>query len=140
MTLIKRTFVILAVMFFVFNNIGFVSAQENKNTTSQETKCLPSAKDCNHGINPQNKRGMGRAGLFQRNREPKNLTSDEIKTLIQARLIMSGKKDLQITNVTKKDDKTYLVDISNKDKSLVRQIEVDKDTGFAPRKNNPAAK
>ena len=59
-----------------------------------------------------------------------DLSAAEVKTLIEARMIMHGNDRLKVGKVTKKDDQTYLVDIVTVDDSLVRQIEVDKDNGL----------
>jgi len=59
-----------------------------------------------------------------------DLSADEVKTLIEARMIMHGNDRLKVGKVSQKDDQTYLVDIVTVDDSLVRQIEVDKDNGL----------
>ncbi|MET0081294.1 MAG: hypothetical protein ABW119_22800, partial [Candidatus Thiodiazotropha lotti] len=59
-----------------------------------------------------------------------DLTAEEAKTLVSARLIMRGNDRLKVGQVTKKDGDTYLVDIVTIDNSLVRQIEVDRDNGL----------
>ena len=65
-----------------------------------------------------------------------DLTSDEARTLVEARLIMRGNDRLKVGQVTEKDDDTYLVEIITVDNSLVRQVEVDRDNGL-PRKFGP---
>jgi len=75
--------------------------------------------------------GSGMGGFMGGNRgRMLDLTSDEVETLIKARLIMHGNDRLKVGKVAKKDDQTYLVDIVTVDDSLVRQIEVDKNMGF----------
>lgn len=59
-----------------------------------------------------------------------DLTADNARTLVQARLIMRGNDRLKVGQVTQKDDDTYLVDIVTVDDSLVRQVEIDRDNGF----------
>lgn len=59
-----------------------------------------------------------------------NLTADQAKTLVEARLIMRGNDRLKAGKVTEKDQQTYLVDIVTVDDSLVRQVEVDRDNGL----------
>lgn len=59
-----------------------------------------------------------------------NLTSDEARTLVEARLIMRGNDRLKVGQVSEKDEETYLIDIVTVDDSLVRQIEVDRDNGL----------
>ena len=58
-----------------------------------------------------------------------DLSADEVRTLIEARMIMRGNDRLKVGKITQKDDQTYLVDIVTVDDSLVRQIEVDKNKG-----------
>jgi hypothetical protein len=62
-----------------------------------------------------------------------DLTDEEAKTLVEARLIMRGNDRLKAGQVTKKDEDTYLVDILTVDNSLVRQVEVDRDNGLPRR-------
>jgi hypothetical protein len=62
-----------------------------------------------------------------------DLTADEAKTLVAARLIMRGNDRLKVGQVTEKDADTYLVDIVTVDNSLVRQIEVDRNNGLPRR-------
>ncbi|HOP15897.1 MAG TPA: hypothetical protein PLY75_11640 [Gammaproteobacteria bacterium] len=59
-----------------------------------------------------------------------NLTVEQARTLMQARLIMRGNDRLKVGQVTEKDDKTLLVDIVTVDDSLVRQVEISRDSGF----------
>jgi len=59
-----------------------------------------------------------------------DLSAGEVKTLIEARMIMHGNDRLKVGKVSQKDDQTYVVDIVTVDDSLVRQIEVDKDNGL----------
>ena len=59
-----------------------------------------------------------------------NLTVEQARTLMQARLIMRGNDRLKVGQVTEKDDKTLLVDIVTVDDSLVRQVEISQDSGF----------
>ena len=63
-----------------------------------------------------------------------NLSESQVKTLMEARLIMRGNDRLKIGKIARKDDKTYLVDIVTVDDSLVQQIEIDKDSGFPSRR------
>lgn len=59
-----------------------------------------------------------------------DLSAEEVKTLIEAKLIMRGNDRLKVGLITQKDEQTYVVDIVTVDDSLVRQIEVDKDKGY----------
>ena len=72
-------------------------------------------------------RGAGMPGRFART--DLNLSAEQVRTLIEARLIMHGNGRLKVGEVARKDEQTYLVDIVTVDDSLVRQVEVDKDTG-----------
>ena len=72
---------------------------------------------------------MGKGMGYNMNRAL-DLSADEVKTLIEARMIMHGNDRLKVGKVSQKDDQTYLVDIVTVDDSLVRQIEVDKDNGL----------
>ena len=60
-----------------------------------------------------------------------DLTAEQAKTLVEARLIMRGNSLLKSGKVTEKDADTYLVDILTLDDSLVRQVEVDREKGFS---------
>ncbi|MCU7812178.1 MAG: hypothetical protein KZQ77_13205 [Candidatus Thiodiazotropha sp. (ex Notomyrtea botanica)] len=83
------------------------------------------------------KKRMGKGGpMTDRDLD---LTSEEARTLVEARLIMRGNDRLKVGQVTEKDQDTYLIDIVTVDNSLVRQIEVDRDNGmprgpFGPKK------
>ncbi|MET0067412.1 MAG: hypothetical protein ABW076_13785 [Candidatus Thiodiazotropha sp.] len=72
--------------------------------------------------------GMGKKGQPM-NREL-NLSADEAKTLVAARLIMRGNDRLKVGQVTEQDENTYLVDIVTVDDSLVRQVVVDRNNGL----------
>jgi len=68
-----------------------------------------------------------------------NLTAEEAKTLVEARLIMKGNDRLKVGQVVESDLDTYLVDIVTVDDSLVRQVKVNRDNGlprgpFGPKK------
>lgn len=65
-----------------------------------------------------------------------NLTAEQAKTLVSAKLIMKGNERLKAGNVTEKDSDTYLVDIVTVDNSLVKQIEVDKNKGLPHRRKH----
>ncbi len=83
-----------------------------------------------HGMQGPGMRGPGmmRPGNL-------DLSAEEVKTVVQARLIMHGNDRLQVGDVRAKDDDTYRVQIVTKDGSLVREIEVDRNTG--PRRMGP---
>ncbi|MET0029694.1 MAG: hypothetical protein ABW101_18835 [Candidatus Thiodiazotropha sp.] len=72
--------------------------------------------------------GMGKKGQpMNRNLD---LSADEAKTLVAARLIMRGNDRLKVGQVTEQDENTYLVDIVTVDDSLVRQVAVDRNNGL----------
>lgn len=58
-----------------------------------------------------------------------DLSLDEAKILAQAHLIKRGNDRLKVGSVTEKSDKTYLVKIVTVDNSLVREMEIDRNTG-----------
>lgn len=62
-----------------------------------------------------------------------NLSADQVKTLAEARLIMTGNPNLKVGAVKAKDSDTYTVDIVTADNSLVLQREIDKHSGRASR-------
>lgn len=59
-----------------------------------------------------------------------NLTAEEAKTLVKARLIIKGNERLKTGQVSAKDDNTYLVEIVTVDGSLVKQVEVNRNSGL----------
>ena len=59
-----------------------------------------------------------------------DLTADQAKILVQARLIMRGNDRLKVGQVAQQDAHTFLVNIVTVDDSLVRQVEIDRDSGF----------
>jgi hypothetical protein len=71
---------------------------------------------------------MGNKG--QRVNRNLDLSADEAKTLVAARLIMRGNDRLKVGQVTEQDENTYLVDIVTVDDSLVRQVTVDRNNGL----------
>ena len=87
---------------------------------------------CNKQSGMMMQRGQGLMGRSA-NREL-NLSEKQVKTLVEARLIRRGNDRLKIGKIAKKDDQTYLVDIVTVDDSLVRQVEIDKDSGFPARR------
>lgn len=72
-------------------------------------------------------KGYRQFGRFQQ--KDLNLSADQVKTLMEARFIMRGDDRLKVGKVTEKDDTSYLVQIVTVDNSLVREIEVDRNTG-----------
>lgn len=77
----------------------------------------------------------GSSGKMHHHRAEKdlNLSADQAKTLVEARLIMRGNERLKAGKVSKKDDKTYLVQVVTVDDSLVREVEVNRQHGVGKR-------
>jgi len=69
----------------------------------------------------------GHRGRFMQ--QDLDLSLDEAKILAQAHLIRRGNDRLKVGSVTEKSDKTYLVKIVTVDNSLVREMEIDRNTG-----------
>ncbi len=78
--------------------------------------------------------GSGKMGGMGNNGQPMNrnldLSAEEAKTLVAARLIMRGNDRLKVGQVTEQDESTYLVDIVTVEDSLVRQVAVDRNNGL----------
>jgi hypothetical protein len=68
-------------------------------------------------------------GYARQNQKDLNLTADQARILVQARLIKRGNDRLKVGNVSVKDDNTYNVQIVTVDNSLVREINIDRNTG-----------
>jgi len=58
-----------------------------------------------------------------------DLSADQVRTLIEAKLILRGNDNIRVGDITEIDAKTYRVQIVTKEGSLVREFEVDKDKG-----------
>lgn len=74
--------------------------------------------------------GMQRPGMHPR--RDLNLSADQVRTLVEARLIMRGNDRLKVGNVTPDGENDYKVQIVTVDGSLVRQFDVDKHRGLRP--------
>lgn len=59
-----------------------------------------------------------------------NLSAEQAKILVQARLIMRGNDRLKVGKVVQKDEQTYSVQIVTVDDSLVREVDVDRQHGL----------
>lgn len=59
-----------------------------------------------------------------------DLSAEQARTLVSARLIMQGNDRLKVGEVKAKDDDSYVVDITTVEGSLVRQVEVDREKGL----------
>jgi hypothetical protein len=66
----------------------------------------------------------------QRMQRDLDLSADQVRTLVEARLIIRGNDRLKVGEVTPKDDNTYQVKIVTVDGSLVREFDVDKHRGL----------
>jgi Spy/CpxP family protein refolding chaperone len=90
----------------------------------------PSA-NCMRGAGPDSTMQMPQRG--KRQKPPMrdlDLTAEQAKTLVAARLIMHGNVRLKAGQVTTNDEENYLVDIVTIDNSLVSQVEVDRNKGL----------
>lgn len=80
----------------------------------------------------QNQKSMQFKGNRQfggRQQKDLNLTVEQARTLMQAKLIMRGNDRLKVGKVTEKDDSSFLVQIVTVDDSLVREVEIDRNSG-----------
>lgn len=85
---------------------------------------------CKRGERGESAMMMRKAGKHGRAADRDlDLSADEARTLVEARLIMRGNDRLKVGKVIEKDQDTYLVDIVTVEDSLVRQVEVDRDNG-----------
>lgn len=72
----------------------------------------------------------GKHGFYKDNmNRDLELTADEAKTLVSARLIKQGNDRLKVGQVKEGEDDTWLVDIVTVDDSLVRTVTLSSKTG-----------
>jgi hypothetical protein len=110
--------------------VGFTAVNADAYWGGQRGYCNQTGMANGAGMNngmPMRMKQKGQKGRFMN--KNLNLTTDEAKTLVQARLIMRGNDRLKVGKVTEKDDTTYLVQIVTVDDSLVRELEIDRNTG-----------
>ena len=72
---------------------------------------------------------MGMMGGQQSQVVDKNLSIEDVKTLMSAKLIMMGNKRLKVGKVTEKDADTIVAEIVTVDNSLVHSVEYNRHTG-----------
>lgn len=104
--------------------VGFTAVNANANWGGQRGYCNQS--DMSNGM-PVRMKQKGNQGRFMQ--QDLDLTIDEAKILMQAHLIRRGNDRLKVGSVTEKSDTSYLVKIVTLDDSLVREIEIDRNTG-----------
>lgn len=67
---------------------------------------------------------------FNKTSIDKQLTTDDVKKIVEGNLAWSGDKNLKAGEVKEKDEKTITATIVTKEGSLVRTLEFDRATGF----------
>ena len=72
---------------------------------------------------------MGQRQGMRGPRADLNLSAEQVKTLVEARLIMRGNERLKVGDVSEVDADTYRVQIVTVDGSLVREFDVDRNEG-----------
>uniref|UniRef100_UPI00048C4F38 hypothetical protein n=1 Tax=Nisaea denitrificans TaxID=390877 RepID=UPI00048C4F38 len=72
---------------------------------------------------------MGRSGYEQMQPLRRDLTTDEVKHMMEHRVTWAGNPNLKVGKITEKDADTIVAEIVTKDGSLVRKIDVDRHTG-----------
>lgn len=72
---------------------------------------------------------MGGHGYGQMQPLRRDLTTDEVKHMMEHRVDWAGNPNLKVGKTTEKDADTIVTEIVTKDGSLVRKIEVDRHTG-----------
>ena len=109
--------------------VGFTAVNANANWGGQRAYCNQSGMANAAGMNnrPMGFKQFNKQGRFQN--QDLNLTTEEARTLVQARLIMRGNDRLKVGKVSEKDESTYLVQIVTVDDSLVREMEIDRNSG-----------
>jgi|TARA_R110000782_G_scaffold132359_2_gene224339 hypothetical protein len=69
--------------------------------------------------------GWGRMQILRR-----DLKADEVKHMMEHRLVWTGNQDIKLGKVTEKDGDSIEVEIVNKDDKVVQKFEVDRHTGW----------
>jgi len=72
---------------------------------------------------------MGGHGYGQMQPLRRDLTTDEVKHMMEHRVDWAGSPNLKVGRITEKGTDTIVTEIVTKDGSLVRKIEVDRHTG-----------
>jgi hypothetical protein len=107
--------------------VGFTAVNANAYWGGQRGYCNQSGMTNGMPMRMKQNGPKGQKGRFMR--QDLDLSIDEAKILMQAHLIRRGNDRLKVGKVTVKDDTTYLVQIVTVDDSLVREMEVDRNTG-----------
>ena len=69
--------------------------------------------------------GWGRMQILRR-----DLKADEVKHMMEHRLVWTGNQDIKLGKVTEKDGDSIEVEIVNKEDKVVQKFEVDRHTGW----------
>lgn len=123
----KTTLVISAVLLTTALGAGALTASADWGRHSRG--------DCGMDRGPKAMMKMdrkGKKGLAPMARDL-DLTAEQVRTLMSARLIMQGNDRLKVGQITEKDAETYLVQIVTVDDSLVREVEFDRNGGMPKR-------
>eukprot|EP00657_Telonema_sp_P-1_P002190 TRINITY_DN15183_c0_g1_i1.p2 TRINITY_DN15183_c0_g1~~TRINITY_DN15183_c0_g1_i1.p2 ORF type:complete len:131 (-),score=13.70 TRINITY_DN15183_c0_g1_i1:103-495(-) len=96
----------------------------------------PDSQGSGQGQMPMMDRGMmgqmpmmGGSGYGQMQPLRRDLTTDEVKHMMEHRVAWAGNPNLKVGKITEKDADTIVAEIVTKDGSLVRKIDVDRHTG-----------
>jgi hypothetical protein len=107
--------------------VGFTAVNANANWGGQRGYCDQSGMANGMPMRMNQKGNKSQKGRFMQ--QDLDLSIDEAKILMQARLIKRGNDRLKVGKIIEKDDTTYLVQIVTVDDSLVRELEIDRNTG-----------
>ncbi len=117
----------ITVVSVIASMAGVASVNANANWDGQRGYCNQSGMTNGMPMRMNQKGRKGHKGRFMQ--QDLDLSIDEAKILMQARLIRHGNDRLKVGSVTEKDATTYLVKIVTLDDSLVREMEIDRNTG-----------
>ena len=81
-----------------------------------------------YGMGPGMMQGYGTPGGFS-----KDLSTDDVRTMLERQLAMTGNKRLKVGDVKEKDNNTIVADIVTADGSLVDRVAVNRHNGWTQR-------
>ena len=81
-----------------------------------------------YGMGPGMMQGYGTPGGFS-----KDLSTDDVRTMLERQLAMTGNKRLKVGDVKEKDKNTIVADIVTADGSLVDRVAVNRHNGWTQR-------
>jgi hypothetical protein len=81
-----------------------------------------------YGMGPGMMQGYGTPGGFS-----KDLSTDDVRTVLERQLAMTGNKRLKVGDVKEKDNNTIVADIVTADGSLVDRVAVNRHNGWTQR-------